>query len=295
MQVKGQKHHAAIEGKSEKEHDADPGAIGALFKEAQVYHRVFGFQLPIDQKGQGHHRDQGQADDKGRLKPVFPLAFIQDYLEGGQAHHQKPQPYVVDAPGPLGPDIIGVEDVGPGHCQGEEADGQIYIKNPAPVPIIGDPPPQDGADNGGDHHPDAPDGHGHAPFPGWKSLQQNGLGQGLQGAASHPLKNPEKNQGPQVGSHAAEHRSDGEQDQAQHEEALAPEEGGEPAGDGEHNGIGDQIGGEHPGGLIHPGGEGAGDMGQGHVDHRGVDDLHEGAGHHRNGDEPFVDFWRAGG
>ena len=112
---------------------------------------------------------------------------------------------------------------------------------------------------------------------------------GCERPAADALDDAEDDEHPQAGGHAAQHGTDGEQRHAENQKAFAAEQGRQPAGDGQDDGVGDQVGREDPGGFILRGGQAAGDMGQGHVDHRGVDDLHEGAGHHRDGDQPFVD------
>ena len=83
-----------------------------------------------------------------------------------------------------------------------------------------------------------------------EGLQQDGLGDGLQGAAAEALDDAEDDEFAQAGGGAAKHGADGEQNQADKQETLAPEPEGEPAGDGQDDGVGDQVGGEHPGGFV---------------------------------------------
>ena len=80
-------------------------------------------------------------------------------------------------------------------------------------------------------------------------------------------------------------REAGERHQQQ---ILAAEIIRQPAGDGKNDGVGDEIRGEDPRGFVHGRRQAAGDVRQGHVDHGGVQHLHEGAEHHRNRDEPRV-------
>ena len=66
----------------------------------------------------------------------------------------------------------------------------------------------------------------------------------------------------------------------EHQQALAPDAPRNPAGSGQHDGIRDQIAGQHPGRFVGGGGEVAGDMRQGDVGHRRIEHDHEGRQHH---------------
>ena len=222
LEEEGQEHDAAVEDEAEKEHDGGAGGIVALFEEAQVHHRVLDLQLPPNQGDQGHCRDDGQAGDKGRRKPIFPLALIQDHLQGAQTHGQEPEAPVVDAAGQLALEVVRVEDEHPGEEHREDADGQVDVKGPAPGEVVGDPAAHDRADDGGDDHADAPEGHGHAAFLHREGLQQDGLGDGLQGAAAEALDDAEEDEFAQAGGSAAEHGADGEEDQADSRKRLRP-------------------------------------------------------------------------
>jgi hypothetical protein len=83
-------------------------------------------------------------------------------------------------------------------------------------------------------------------------------------------------------------RTDGEEGDAGHVEALATEAVGEPAGDGQDDGRGDEVAGEDPGRFFLACTERAGDVGQGDVGDGGVEDLHEGGQGDSEGDRPRI-------
>lgn len=100
---------------------------------------------------------------------------------------------------------------------------------------------------------------------------------------------PEEDEPAERGRDAAEERSHREDAHAGEVEALAAHEAGEVAPQRQHHGVGHQVRGQHPGGLLHRGREVPRDVRQRHVGHAGVEDLHEGRDHHREGDDPWVD------
>ena len=71
---------------------------------------------------------------------------------------------------------------------------------------------------------------------------------------------------------------------------FAPEQHGKPAAHGQNDGVRNQIRGQHPGGFVDARRKIAGDIGQGHVDDRGIEHLHEGRQHDGHGDDPGVDW-----
>ncbi len=182
-------------------------------------------------------------------------------------------------------------NIGAGHDDGDEAERDIYVEYPAPVHIVGNPPTQRRTDDRAEHGTDTEDGHGHPPLLRRESLHHDRLADRDEGAAGSPLEYPEEDQRRQVGRCAAKQRREGEEDDTGDEKALAAKQPGQPAGHGENNGITDQIAGEHPGHLVSAGVEAPLHMGQSHIGHRGVDDLHHSRQHDRDGYEPFVDYF----
>ena len=104
-----------------------------------------------------------------------------------------------------------------------------------------------------------------------------------------PCRTRKKISSPSDGRQAAQERADGEQRHADHVEALAAEQHGEPAAHGQDDGVGNQVGGEHPGGFVDAGREAAGDVRQRDVGDAGIQHLHEGGQHDGHGDHPGVD------
>ena len=93
---------------------------------------------------------------------------------------------------------------------------------------------------------------------------------------------------PRLGAMPQSERADGEDDDAGHEEPLAPEDAYQPAADGQNDGIRNQVGGEHPGALILAGAEVSGDMGQGYIGNAGVEHFHECRQRNHKGNQPGV-------
>ena len=94
----------------------------------------------------------------------------------------------------------------------------------------------------------------------------------------------------QVRREAAEKRREREAGDRQHQQALAAEAAGEPAGHRQDDRVGDQVRRQRPRRLVDRRRQAAGDVRQRHVDHGGVEHLHEGGEHHRDGDDPGVDL-----
>ena len=186
-------------------------------------------------------------------------------------------------------DVGRVVDEAADHDDGEDADGDVDVEGVAPTEGIGEPAAQGGADDGGDDDAEAVSGHGHGALFDGKAFEQDGLREGLEGAAAGSLEDAGEQDDGQRGSGSAEEGGDGEDDDAGEQKALAAEAAGEPVGGGQDDGVGDQVAGEDPGGFGVGGGERAGDVGQGHRGDGGVQHLHEGGQHDRGGDQPRVD------
>src|SRR6185436_625160 len=159
---------------------------------------------------------------------------------------------------------------------------------------VGEPASDHGPQDGRHHDAETPEPHGLAAVAGREGFQEHGLGERLQRAAGEPLHDAEDHERAQGGSEAAQeggHREPGDRDE---EEPLAAEVVREPAREGQHDRVGHEVRREGPGGLVDGGGEAARDVGQRHVDHRRVEDLHERREHHRRRDDPRVDDGHGG-
>ena len=175
------------------------------------------------------------------------------------------------------------------HVEGEQADGDVDVEGVAPGVGVCEPAAESGAEDRGDDDSKAEERHGAAALAGREGLEQDGLGERLEGASAGSLDDPGGENEGESGGRSAGEAGQGEDGDAGHEEALAAELEGAPVACGQDDGVGDQIAGEHPGCLVGGGGEGAGDVREGDRGDGGVEHLHEGGEHDGRGDEPGID------
>ncbi len=185
-------------------------------------------------------------------------------------------------------DVGRILDEHTGEEESEHADGQIDVEDPAPGVAVGDPAAEGWADDRRNHDADAVNRHRGAVLAGREALEEDGLGDRLHSAAANALQDAGEDEHGHVDGEAAEQGSDGEEHDREREQALASDAAGDPAGSGKHDGVRDEIAGENPGCFVGRGGKIAGDVRQGNVGDRGVEDDHEGRGHHRDGDHPAI-------
>src|ERR1039458_7923115 len=112
--------------------------------------------------------------------------------------------------------------------------------------FVREPAAESRAEHGSDDNTEAICGHGHGTFLGGKTLEQNGLREGLQCAAASALEYAGQEDDGERRGGSAEKRGNGEDDDAEEEEPLASEAAGEPVGGGEKNGGGHHGGGGEP-------------------------------------------------
>ena len=235
-----------------------------------------------DQRGDGPAHPDG-------AEPVVFLALVEDDLQAAGPDDQQAEADVVEGADLGVLDVGRIVDEAADHDDGENADGDVDVEGVAPAEGVGEPAAQGGAEHRRDHDAQAVGGHGLGALSERKAFEQDGLRKRLQRAAAGALHDARQQNDAQRGRRAAEERRDGEDDDAGEQEALAAEAAGEPVGGGQDDGVGDQVAGEHPGGLGVGGGERAGDVGQRHRGDGGVQHLHEGGQHDRDGDQPGVD------
>src|SRR4029077_19058504 len=101
-----------------------------------------------------------------------------------------------------------------------------------------------------------------------------------------PLQDADQQQRAEATGEAAEQRGEGEDRNAQHVEALAPDHVGEPAADRQNDSAGDEGGGDPPGALVDADRQAAGDVAQRHIGDRRIEHDHEGGDGDDDGDEP---------
>ena len=142
----------------------------------------------------------------------------------------------------------------------EKPDRHIDKENPVPGEIVGDPSADRRPHRRRDNDGNAIKRKSLAASVRRKSIGKNGLFAGRHAAAAESLQDTKENQGAKARSKAAKQRADGEQGNADHIEALASDDIGQPAARRQNHRIGDQIGGDHPGAFVDAGGETAGDV-----------------------------------
>ena len=222
-------------------------------------------------------------------EPVVFLALVEDDLQAAGPDDEQAEADVVEGADLGVLDVGRVVDEAGDHEDGENADGNVDVEGVAPTEGVGEPAAERGAEDGGDDDAEAIGGHGHGALCGGKAFEQDGLRERLQCAAAGALHDAGEQNDAERGRRSAEERGDGEDDDADEQEALAAEAAGEPVGGGQDDGVGDEVAGEHPGGFGVGGRERAGDVGQRDRGDGGVEHLHEGGQHDRDRDEPRVD------
>jgi len=163
---------------------------------------------------------------------------------------------------------------------------QIEIKNPAPRIVVGNPAAECGTKDGRQQNAQAISSHGLTVF--GKRLEQNGLGKRLQSAPGESLKHAKADQPGKAARQTAQQGGEGEAGDAGQQQSLATEIIGKPTGDGRDDGVGHEIGSDDPSALLHSRGQVSGDVRDGDVDDRGVENLHEGREHHREANDPGI-------
>ena len=134
----------------------------------------------------------------------------------------------------------------------------------------------------------AVDGHGHPSLRRRKRVGQNGLLAGAQATAARSLDDAKEDERPECRRDAAEKRRDGEDRDARHVEALAPDLAREPTADGENDCVRHQVARQHPGALVLAHAQAARDVGQRDVGDARVEHLHERRHRDDEGDGPRI-------
>ncbi len=229
----------------------------------------------------------GPADPDG-AKPVVLLSLVEYDLEGAGPDDERSEAVAVEGCDFGFADVSRVVDVAIDHEEGEYADGDIDVEGVAPGVGVGEPAAEGGAEDGSDDYSEGKDGHGGAALGRREGLEEDGLREGLECSAACSLDDAgEEHEGERWGRSTGE-AGCGEDGDAGHEEAFAPEFEREPVAGGEDDGVGDEIGGEDPGGFVGGGREGAGDVGEGDGGDGGVEHLHESGEHDGRSDEPGI-------
>src|SRR5580700_2277428 len=140
-----------------------------------------------DYRGCGYQREN---HDEVRFEPIVALALVEDNLQGSEAKGNETETDVIDFGFAelAALEIRRILNKPRSQQKGENPDGNVDEKNPAPGEVVGDPAAERGADRRSAHHCDAVNGKGHATLGGWKSIGEDGLLAGLQTASSSTLQ-----------------------------------------------------------------------------------------------------------
>ena len=182
-----------------------------FFKQPEIHDGIFAREFPDQGRHQPDQRQSGAGNDEVRFKPVLALPLIQNYLQESQAHTQQAQPNEVDPDSRLKPfahEEGRVKNQEESKNQGDHSHRNVDEENPSPAITVGEPTTQGGTDDGRHDHAHAEHGHRHALLFLGKTLQQDGLRDGLQRSPSGALQDAEKHQPAKTGREPAEHGAD---------------------------------------------------------------------------------------
>ena len=224
-------------------------------------------------------------EDFAGTKPVELLAAVEQDLQraDGEAQGTEAEPVQLRTGVSLR-----LRQEGDDAEEGEDADRQVDVENPAPGVVLGQPATEHRPQDGTDHDRDAPHRHRRALALLRIDVEQHGLRQRDERRAEHALQDAEQHDLHQRLRHAAQHGGDGEAGDGDEEQALAPEPAGEEAGRRRHDRGGDDVGGQHPVDLVLAGRDAALDVGQRDVGDRRVERLHDGGEDHADGDRRAI-------
>ena len=259
-------------------------------KTLQIDERVFLPPLPPDKRDHAADKEEGEEADEIGGEPIVLLALVEHNLQAAHGDGEETEADIIhiEQAGAIGLDPRGIFDEAGDEKEGENADGDVDVEDPAPGEVVGDPAAEGGPDGGGEDGDEAVEGKGLAALLGRKGVSHDGLSHGLEAAAAGSLKDAEEQKHGQREGRAAEEAGDGEDDDAEDEEVAASEDTGGPSTERENDGIGDKVAGENPGALIGAGAKRTGDVGQRDVGDGGVENLHKGRQGHGHGDQPWV-------
>src|SRR5712692_9801695 len=130
-------------------------------EQANFYDRVGVAPLPEDCSNQSHERDREEGDDKVALEPVFGLAAVENNLKAREAEgHEKNAKPINAKPAAfagrlnLARELWRIGNDPAGENQRQNADGNIDKEDPAPTPVVRNPPTERRSDDrcGDDGH-----------------------------------------------------------------------------------------------------------------------------------------------
>ena len=147
--------------------------------------------------------------------------------------------------------------------EGQDADGNIDIEDPVPRVVVGNPSAERWADGGRENCDQSIERESEAALRRLERIRHDGLRHWLQAATAEALEDAKEQKQSEGGSNAAKKRTDGKNDNAEHEEILAADDAGGPSTHGKDNCVGNKIRGENPGAFVETSAEASGDVRQG--------------------------------
>ena len=283
----GKHNEGAVEAEPGEEHQARSRGVLLVLHYGKVDEGVLGGEGPPDEKEKSYHGGNSPEPDEPALEPVVPLSPVQQDLEASEPQCDEGERPVIDPAFGLFY-VVRVFDQHVSQDDRDDPDGYVDIKDPWPVPVVGDPAAESGADYGAEDDADPEERHRLAVLLLREGLEHDRLRHRHHRASRQPLYDPHQDQDRQSRRGARTERGESEDDKAGKVRPLPTEEIAYPAGKREDDGVGDQVGSYHPGYLVRSRAVCSRHVRKGDVRDGSVDDLHEGAQHRREGDEVFV-------
>ena len=279
---------------------AVPMAKFRFAEHAQVDDGRVGRQLPDHERHEPGRRDERAPPHPRRREPVHLLPLVQHHLQRPRNSDHAAESQVVDAALAAGLMYGGSSMKAWTISMATSAHRQVDVEDPAPRVVVGDPAAQRRAEDGRDDHAHRERGHrrrrgapaGSSPS-AWPGPSAGARRRPLPGGSARPPASPRLV--------AAPHSADARVNTTMHvtRNRLRPNRLPSHAVIGKTIAFDDEVAREDPGRLLRRGRQAAGDVRQGDVRDRGIEDFHERGQHHRDGDQPRVEagrpLGRAGG
>ena len=161
LQVDRQQDERSKEVHHKEEYGHISEAEGIVPKYLQINNGPFGAALHNDEQGKGEHRDDCKGKHEIGIKPVVPLAPVEEELEAPHAGGEQDETEIVDLHA-YALHVGRVYNEQDRHDDGDNTDGDIDEEYPVPGEVVGDPSSENRTDDGPERDADPEDGHGHA-------------------------------------------------------------------------------------------------------------------------------------
>ena len=224
----------------------------------------------------------------GGVEPLLALAPVQHELQAAEA--QRPS-----ARGPTSRSARACAGYGESNrnalarTKPSDADRQVDVEDPAPRPLVGEVAADRGPEDRAEDEADAPHRHGEPALVEGEDLPQDRLRQRDDRARRRgPGRCARRSAWSRSGAAPEMNELTVNSVRQIRKKRLRPNTRGEPSGGRDDDGVGGEVRGDHPRDLVEPGRERALQVRQHDVGHAGVEDLHEGDHHDREGDGPLA-------